>query len=512
MKEVIYKNLNQSKKHIVHNVLYGIIPVLLLAAISTVCVLPVSSAYADGLDYTVQVRPSLNITLSSSTVSLLLNPSTTPFGKADLNVSVGTNNFSGYKLYINATDNKLVNNAYSNPTYITTLSSSTTESAFPANSWGYRISSLSSGNADDADTSIEDFTGNNFYPFTPSTTTSGTLINSSTTATNDSNVTLTFGSKVNYEKPSGLYSLDFNFKALPIVTTNNIQNLDPTLCTSDPTIVTDNRDGQAYTIARLPWKQFDEGGNLIAEGTNCWMLDNLRLDLTDPAVQARLTSQTTNASDEALGYLINGGGSSPYPAQGVSEEWPWTSDSESSYNLPYIAVSGDVSGGGTWNRDTVPSVKYGDASGKTGVFYNYCAATAGSYCYGEYATAGNAEYDVCPAGWRLASGGVDSTANEYLALCNAEKGSKCDDNEYDSRALLLVRNSLGISFAGRFQDSLLKRQNVAAYLWTNTPTVSYVATSFARYVFIDSDRIYSTNSDKRYQGFSVRCLLTEPQS
>ncbi len=486
MKEVIYKIKN----------LKAVLSVgLLLIILSPI------PAYADGLDYTVQVRPSLNITLSSSTVSLLLNPSTTPFGKADLNVSVGTNNFSGYKLYINATDNKLVNTAYSDPTYIETLSSSTTESAFPANSWGYRISSLSSGNANDADTSIEDFTGNNFYPFTPSTTTSGTLINSSTTATNDSNVTLTFGSKVNYEKPSGLYSLDFNFKALPIVTTNNIQNLDPTLCTSDPTIVTDNRDGQAYTIARLPWKQFDEGGNLIAEGTNCWMLDNLRLDLTDPAVQARLSNQNTNASNETLGYLINGGGSSPYSVSGVSKDWSLSN----LFANPVVAVSGEKDGGGTWTRNDVVDVRYGDGSGKTGAFYNLCAASAGSYCYRWNTGTGDVQYDICPASWRLPTGGVDG---EYQTLCNAYKGSECTSPDGTSGAISM-RDALSIPYSGYIMNSLLYYQDARVYFWTSTyNSPNYVYLLHAN----EHSYVYPQLAYDRRLGFSVRCVLTEPQS
>ncbi len=511
MKEVTYKikksknaGLNSLSKKIS---LFGLIGTFGAVVVLTLLALPVisvSSVYADGLDYTVQVRPSLNITLSSSTVSLLLNPSTTPFGKADLNVSVGTNNFSGYKLYINATDNKLVNNAYSNPTYITTLSSSTTESAFPANSWGYRISSLSSGNADDADTSIEDFTGNNFYPFTPSTTTSGTLINSSTTATNDSNVTLTFGSKVNYEKPSGLYSLDFNFKALPIVTTNNIQNLDPTLCTSDPTIVTDSRDGQAYTIARLPWKQFDGSGNLVAEGTKCWMLDNLRLDLTDPAVQARLTSQTTNASDEALGYLINGGGAGRWAESGVSKEWV------SGFRVPVVAISGNKVGGGTWNRNDVPTRRYGDGSGMIGAFYNYCAASAGSYCYASGTATGNAEYDICPSGWRLPTGGPDG---ETQALCSAYKSSSCDTTSAGetSSAVLLVRDALSLLNSG-YNSAVENAANIGNGGY-------FISSTYARdnndmwYLGFYTTKISQNDAaGRRTTGMSARCVLTEPQS
>ncbi len=493
MKEVIYKIKKSKNARTGFLSLAGTFGIAVVLTLLVLPVISVSSVYADGLDYTVQVRPSLNITLSSSTVSLLLNPSTTPFGKADLNVSVGTNNFSGYKLYINATDNKLVNTAYSDPTYIETLSSSTTESAFPANSWGYRISSLSSGNANDADTSIEDFTGNNFYPFTPSTTTSGTLINSSTTATNDSNVTLTFGSKVNYEKPSGLYSLDFNFKALPIVTTNNIQNLDPTLCTSDPTIVTDSRDGQAYTIARL-------------KDGNCWMLDNLRLDLTDPAVQARLTSQTTNASDEALGYLINGGGISgdQWAENGVSKEW--VSDAQTTMTSPYIAVSGNIEGGGTWNRDTVVQIKYGAGSGKIGVYYNYCAVSAGSYCYAWGGSEDNIEFDVCPASWRLPTGGE---TGEFQTLCTAYKGSACADSENSQNALTML-DALSMQLSGYFYGGLSKLLGNNGNFWSSTRNSEHYY--YMNDMAVQAGYIYAKAASYRTNGFSVRCLLTEPQS
>ena len=495
MTKVIYK-IKKSKNAKQNSLLKLTNSLGLTSILGTVAVLAFLSfsalsipVYADGLDYTVQVRPSLNITLSSSTVSLLLNPSTTPFGKADLNVSVGTNNFSGYKLYINATDNKLVNNAYSDPTYINTLSSSTTETTFPANSWGYRISSLSSGNEEDADTSIEDFTGNNFYPFTPSTTTSGTLINSSTTAVNNSTATLTFASKVDYEKPSGLYSLDFNFKALPIVTTYNIQNLDPTLCTSDPTIVTDMRDGQAYTIARL-------------KDGRCWMLDNLRLDLTDPAVQSRLTSQTTNASDEALGYLINGGGSESDQWAESAASQDWSSFTHDAYNEPFLIMSGN-----DWNRDTIPPVIYGDASGKIGIYYNYCAASAGSYCYAAGITpAGNAEYDVCPASWHLPTGGENG---DFQTLCTTYKGSACTSPD-DDVAALTMRSALSTPLSGYVNNGVVGAQGTGAIFWSSTLDQSD-AYSMYRLGVSTTAVNPQTSANRALYGFSIRCLLFEPQ-
>ncbi len=455
-------------------------------------------AYADSLDYSVQIRPSLNITVSSSTVQLLLNPSTTPFGKADLTVSVGTNNFTGYKLYMkslnDATD--LVNSAFSTPTVIETLSSSTTEANFIsdatlANKWGYRVTSADNTGADSDITSTTDF-----FPFVSG----AKKIGSASSAVNNSTTTLTFASKVNYEKPAGLYSLDFNFNAIPIVTTSTFQDLieHPEICTSEPTIITDVRDGQAYTIQRLPWKRFEADGTTVAEsGTKCWMLDNLRLDISDPAVQARLSNQNTNASNTTLGYLVNGGGTSPYTTAAVSDAW--TSSSQNSYNLPYIKVSGDKDGGGTWTRDTVPSRKYGDATGKVGVYYNYCAASAGSYCYASGAGTGNATEDVCPAGWSLPTGGA---SGDFQYLCSAYKGSACE-NPDSSTGALSMRNALSTPLSGHFNRGLAYYQGDGAYFWSST----YGSGTYMYNLHVTSGTVNPQNTNYRYYGFSVRCVL-----
>ena len=168
---------------------------LLVAAIVSI---HSSSASAESLDYNVNIGTSLNVTVSTDTVSLTLNPSTTPFASTDLDVAVGTNNSWGYSLYLQADTTDLTNSTYSDDVYINTLTGTATgtASAFPVNKWGYRVSELSSGNT--ADSSITDTTGTYFYPFV-----SNTLIGSAASAVNNSTSTLTFASKVDYEKPAG---------------------------------------------------------------------------------------------------------------------------------------------------------------------------------------------------------------------------------------------------------------------------------------------------------------------
>ena len=237
MPKVIQRNLKK-KLYIIYSIIsIVVLPVLLL-----------SSAFADTtVTYEVQVEPTLNISVSSDNVSLDLNPLNKTFDTQDLLVTVSTNNSNGYKLYVN-TDNdttSLINTDYSDA-YIETLGSTVTESAFDANKWGFRITGDPEDSSITGDTSITSTTS--FFPFA-----SGSLISSSSTATNASSATLTFASKINYQKPSGTYSLDLNFKALPLITTLTMQEIkdNPSVCTTDPTLVIDSRDGQTYAIARL---------------------------------------------------------------------------------------------------------------------------------------------------------------------------------------------------------------------------------------------------------------------
>ena len=167
--------------------------------------------------------------------------------------------------------------------------------------------------------------------------------------------------------------------------------------------IRDKRDEEPYCVSKL------KDGNL-------WLLDNLRLDLSDADTLANVTETNTNASTTSLGYLKNGGGttSDKYAITGVVE---WTDSptyaSGYSYSDPLIATSGSG-----WSKDTT-TTSYGNGSGKIGVYYNYCAASAGSYCYGNGTSwgtsSGNASEDLCPAGWRMPTG---STAGEHGILYN----------------------------------------------------------------------------------------------
>ena len=248
-----------------------------------------------------------------------------------------------------------------------------------------------------------------------------------------------------------------------------MQNLSASECTATPKLVADNRDGEIYTIQRL------------ADG-KCWLLDNLRLDLS--AVSLENLKGNTNASNQSLTYLKNGGGTSSYAVSGVAAKTPDGGTFPSSHTAPYIATS---------YKNTIGSEKWGVGSGKDGIYYNYCAASAGSYCYGSGSGTGNAVYDICPAGWHMPT--TDATNNGSYNYLYATAYSANQAN---------LKTALSAVLSGVIVDDAFALQNQYGRYWSATfkdtnnmhdlrTTVSAVDIAYA----------------VRDRGFSVRCVMDD---
>ncbi|MFO0862281.1 MAG: LPXTG cell wall anchor domain-containing protein [Candidatus Saccharibacteria bacterium] len=133
--------------------------------------------------------------------------------------------------------------------------------------------------------------------------------------------------------------------------------------------LTDTRaNNQTYEVAKL------------ADG-NCWMLNNLKLGSTTSTLE--LTPADTNIA--------------------------------SNFTLPQVVTTG------TADYDNPGA--YGPAPGDTGAgetnygyLYNWSAATAGESRTSMPAGSGNAPYSICPANWRLPTGG---SGGEFAALYTA---------------------------------------------------------------------------------------------
>lgn len=210
--------------------------------------------------------------------------------------------------------------------------------------------------------------------------------------------------------------------------------------------IKDCRDNEYYNIAKL------------GDG-NVWMLDNLRLNLVESEVLNSISSANTNASSDSLNILKNN----------MRE---WQTNQAAAYDVPLANIS---------RINDVVEV------GKVGVYYNYCAASAGSYCYqADDTDHGNATQDICPSGWRIPS------IDEYKLFVNNNDGSVRNDSYgrfiasgyYDSEGTLIYNNEVG----GLWSSS-----------WKTSDTMY-------RLVFRKKD-VYHSPNGKRNEGLNIRCLL-----
>ena len=429
---------------------------------------------ARALDISVSTpeNPIIEISLSAAQLNLNLtpNPNTPTFGTADLTVTAGTNNLTGYSLSMQVANPTLTRTTEleSHPLNTPTIPSLAvrqegyTESSFTRNHWGYKLSS---------DTN---------YLAIPESL----ALSSSSEPTNGNPTTITFASKVDMSLPAGSYSTDINFVAVsnaPIPTLQDINTWKGSLTAGQTILARDDRDGQYYHVGKL-------ADNRI------WMLDNLALDLTNSTVLNGMSSLNTNASNTTLGYLKNGGGTenNQYATAGVAN---WTSSY--SYSAPLVNMA---------SKNVVPSNAPTNGAGynKVGGYYNYCAASAGSYCYGngtsEGTPSGNATEDICPKNWRIPT----SNTGEYGALANAIYGST--DLTNDATQIANFRNALSLPLSGSFYDGLASSQGSGGGFWSSTIYNNYRM----YFLYVGTSSVIPSDGRYRNYGSSVRCLVKNP--
>lgn len=262
--------------------------------------------------------------------------------------------------------------------------------------------------------------------------------------------------------------------------------LDPSGSDAITTQLIDIRDNSIYHVGKL------------MDG-KCWLLDNLALDLTDSNVQSIMNSTNTNATDTSLGYLF---GTTPprdpttdpdgkYATAAVSTNW----NGSSSYSAPLINISDKnyiYTGSNGGGLDNI-------GQWKAGGYYNYCAASAGSYCYGNGISSEGTSYDnpnsaidsvedICPSNWRIptASGG------EYSIL-------RANYNDYTD-----VRNAGRFPLSGYFiNGGGGNTRGMYGFFWAST----YANNESMRMVYITSTEVTTSGGANRQYGFSVRCIV-----
>ena len=239
-----------------------------------------------------------------------------------------------------------------------------------------------------------------------------------------------------------------------------------TLTTGQVYTIKDSRDEEQYSVAKLA----DE---------NCWMLDNLMLDPTDSVTAAKINPTTTNADSTSLNCLLGHttGCTSPYTTV------PITTGS-ASYTTAKILTS--------YKNNIVD--KYGSNNGKIGILYDYCAASAGTYCY-DYNESGdkpNTFYDLggdlCPIGWHIPTGG---NSGQYQGLYSAYSENLTD-----------TMNAFSVSLSGYYNSDVMPSfngQNLGGYCWSSTDALYLVGNSL---------RFGTSSSESRDDiSIPIRCVF-----
>ncbi len=238
---------------------------------------------------------------------------------------------------------------------------------------------------------------------------------------------------------------------LTVTAGESIQNISSNKCTSTPSQVIDARDNHTYTIQRL-----NDG--------SCWMMENL--DLGRATLTTDLTSANTNIATTVTASTFNG--------------WKKTSGTGTYDAGEFINVTGTDSTSGT----------------PYGTLYNYYATSAGTISGSSNSS--NAEYDICPAGWRLPTGG---DSGEFQALYA----------EYNSNALMRasIKNSgAAFALAGGFHSAAPAVQGSIGYYWSSTRNDDTYMYDLVLY----TSNVDPASRGYRGSGLAIRCVLKEPMT
>ena len=316
-------------------------------------------------------------------------------------------------------------------------------------------------------------------------------------------------------------------------TAMTMQNMTSAICDkvtiNQYATLTDNRDNQAYTIGKL-------------EDGRCWMADNLNFDAYTNRNSITTSNTHIDANSSAILTSFRSGNRTAgdqYATGGINSSNSsgnnWTTSY--SYSVPLQNRSGkcDPNINGSWQclspyqnanytYNTVIN-KYGtpasDSSGtasttynigpgsyKIGTYYNFCAASLGSYCWGNGTSAGTSAIgnattaDICPKGWRLPYGGASGTnSGEYQKLRDAIY-AKYPSTVQSSTSPFSLQTMLSTPVSGLFNSATASRQGTYGFFWSS----SYHSATPMYLLFVSGTGVSPQSNYSRYNGFSVRCI------
>ena len=208
------------------------------------------------------------------------------------------------------------------------------------------------------------------------------------------------------------------------------------------TALTDERDGNTYTVAKL------------ADG-NCWMTENLRLDAensADVSLAQGFGDDTANNRGKFIGLadsensnFTGSTSSATEPTNANSLYYAGTQSGTATMNIGQIDYAGyRIPRYNNNNTNRTLRARYSGTGSSTyyqwyayGNYYNWPAAMASTSYLTSYSASESANTSICPTGWRLPTGG-DKTRittdhnNEFWNLVVVNLNNNTLPANYDS--------------------------------------------------------------------------------
>ena len=455
-----------------------------------------------GTKATLTINPVLSLGLDSAVTMSVQPTSTGEFTSGSAELTVSTNNETGYSLYLSTANGKATLDSI-NPattTAVQPVSGNVAADGFGANTWGYNLGKEAA--TDDTTYQAVPTTAS-----APQATTAGPTLGDGILAADTYN--LNFGALINSDLPSGTYT---NTVTVSVVTNpaflpslndiTNMQDMTPEICAAstenETNRLTDTRDGKLYWAAKL-------------KDGNCWMTQNLDFDLdsskpltsADSDISESRGSWTpTDTQNDTMGFSDYYGTQSFDPGMYVNNDptaWTycnnyWNGGSCDNWtNVSNMSPMAEIRDESTNIVDTNSNTY--DAHYLAGNYYQWNAATAGTGGSDVTTERQDATDSICPKGWKLPTNGLST--GSFGGLTSAYSISSSSTG-----AAPLTKAPLYFVPVGRVNSGSLNNAGREGYYWSSTAYSS----DLAYYLNFYSNHVYPSTSFHRYAGESVRCL------
>ena len=455
-------------------IILGFIIIMLSFTNITLCLSNISNtsalSYQTDVGVSFTFNPTLSVSISSNDLVISnLTPGTTDISN-EISINVSTNNIYGYNLYAtvgnSAYNNTNLTRSISNDTFTSISTNADLPSLTTDNTWGYTYS-LDNG------TTWSNYNGLSLY-----TADNPTRLRKNTGPAEDT-VNFKIAAKSSATQPSGAYTNVINFIAItkptPVTLADayasegkelyhgyyKMQDMTHTICEEVEDIgtqlqVIDIRDDKVYWVSKLA-------------DNNCWMTQNLDLDLTsDPNADSyiALTSENTDLTDTIAYNNLN--------------STTWADSTTHPYSYDYL----DSNGNPVYPDSNVSQQTAGN-HGLSGNYYNWPAAIASNDNIG---TSSNFSNSVCPSNWRLP---YRYDSNDFTSLFEA----------YSNKIAKMSQNPLWFIRSGMVDGGAISLSGRGGYSWTAT----WYNSSSAFSLFFDGYGFYPANFSMSY-GYPIRCL------